>query len=557
MGEPDVVSVADSEFEGRYFWVDENVGRERFRTHKKLIVRLPPPFAERPIEVSLPVWQQAFLMKKPHARRRLRTPLSFLQSVVLADDSTTLSSSSSRGFSAPPPPRTQSPLFIYPDGDGLEHWLANAPARDVSVDELREALRDYARLLADTRWFRMPVLWKRLHAAYPRLLGDDGNLRVHVLVFVLRFLAAPYPWLRREGGTITTGISEHYPPFLVALFNAEKTIVAAQCRSEAASADGALACLRVAQQYQAQSLGTPRLTESSKGSRPVFSLDLETGLLGGFGACASELDAAALCRQLLPKLHVRALKADLMRWMRAIAKQLPPGSVTIDPAKFSSRIMAYYWSLAQEARPFIADALLLPDPADFFLGRSVLGPSAFPERVQQLSLSAAGHWKAPRSREERHTRFAALHVDMEDLFKAAPPCMAAALNRARTERHLKNDDRYPLSTWFAELFPRTAANDVARALFGGDLTGAESETKIVRTIADAQKKPWAPYSCHNILSRHVQSDETTIVCPYAERAVTAQQTCIACYVSEKKLAAEPAALSLETPVDYVLLYKGR
>jgi hypothetical protein len=553
------VSVSRSDFEGRFYWIEETVGQARIRGHASFTVRLPPPFDKHPTEVTAKMWQEAMRTRNLRPRRRLATPSSFFQPLddaTVSSSSTSTSLFSSTGIIAVPPPRTQSPLFLYPEC-GLERWLSTVPAPDTSIDEMQRALLDYARLLADTRWPKAAD-WNTLRAAYPRLLGEK-NLRVHALLVVLRFMVVPSPWIwsgrAEEETTLITGVDEWYPPLLSALFRAEETIVAAQCRAEAVTADGALACLRVAQQFQSQSLGVPHLTETSMGARPRFGLDLETRLLSGLGIGDDEVDATVLCRHLLPRLHGRALKADVLTWLHDFAKQAPPSfSHEKDLLREMHPMKAVYWAMTREARPFIADALLLPSPGDFFLGSGKrLGPSAFPARVSDHLRDGAvdhtGKWRAPRDKAERVQRLNALGVDMEDLFRTAPPCMAAALNKARTQRKLKNDDRYPLSTWFSALFPSTDATDVARALFGGHLGDTPGEQDITRAITDAQNTPWAPFHCNEIIERSCAKD-AVIVCPYADRA-----KCAACYASEKKLPLVPPPL--ETPVDYLLFYNGR
>ena len=550
-----LVNVLPSDFEGRFYWIEEETGQSYLRAHGHITVRLPPPFQVHTIVVTDKMWKEALRTKRPRARRQLRTPSSLFQPLddptASSSSETSVSLSSSRGVIEPL--RTQSAFFFYPEA-GLERWLSVTPAADTSVEEMTCAIFDYARLLADTRWHKGPVDWTVLRTRYPRLLEGEQNLRVHALALVLRFMAAPRFW--RDGKTeetIVTGIDEHYPLFLNALFKAEEAIVAAQCRAEAATADGALACLRVAQQLQSRSLGAPRLTEVGTGTRnPMFELDLQTRLLAGLGVCAGPVNAARICCQLLPRLHGRALKADVLKWIRDFAKQQPAGLSSVDENAMHPKTVVL-WKLACDARPAVASALLASSPATFFIDNRRLGPSAFPDRVKAYLRDAAvdrtGKWRPPQDKTERRQRLNALNVDMEDLFRAAPPCMAAALKKARTTRHLKNEDRYPLSTWFSPLFPATDATDVARALFGGSVGGTFAEQKITRAIADAQNKPWSPFRCSDIIERR-HGRETVIVCPYSDRAA-----CVACYATEKNLPNAPPPL--ETPVDYVLFYKGR
>jgi hypothetical protein len=147
--------------------------------------------------------------------------------------------------------------------------------------------------------------------------------------------------------------------------------------------------------------------------------------------------------------------------------------------------------------------------------------------------------------------------------------MARVLTTARTNRHLKNSDCYPLSTWLAVVFPEASAEDLAAQLFGTSERDqwSPSEEKIVATIRVALRKSYAPFSCSRIAGE--TRTDGVLACPFGGCAADAlalpaqarekgwiKPALYACgqrYVSDKKMDAPPPPL-LYSPVDYLLFY---
>lgn len=567
-----ILDVCSDDFEGRHFWLREEVAQAAFKVQDSVRVRLPFSSEAPLVEVSKATWRAAMKARSPYLRRKFTVPNEFfaasIEDATASCSLTTPSLAESDGV-ARAPPSTKWALVLCPEVD-IEQRIPP----DVTVEDLQSGLIDYARLLADQRWGK-PVAWAELLAAYPSLLGGDASLRFHALVLTARLIVTPYPWFTRgqeQEEKIMMGVDELFPPLINQFFAAEEAIVAAQCHAEAGRAGGALACLRTAQQAYPRSLAPERLGEIlTFGPRPRFAPHLELRLLAGIGIMSDEVSAEELCRRLVPRLHRRALKDYVMQWIRDFSEKSSHASSEQELLVGMRQEMTFVWRIMREARAVISSALQLSSPGEFFLqGDKRIRKSAVPDRVQAYLTKRAhsgGVWCPPTSPKERLERLGALEIDMEDLFRATPPCMARVLEKARTQHRLKNEESYPLSTWLAAIFPKTSAPDIARALFGGVMRGTSHEGKIISDLETGKRHTYAPFSCYKII-RKPPNVESVLACPYKDRASLPWQldaegnkmppiesACASCYAKDKGLPSVSPPLS--SPVDHVLFYYGQ
>jgi hypothetical protein len=108
-----------------------------------------------------------------------------------------------------------------------------------------------------------------------------------------------------------------------------------------------------------------------------------------------------------------------------------------------------------------------------------------------------------------------LMTDIEDLFKALPPCLNGLIKR---DQPLKDGERFHL----------------ARQLFSGRVSGELCKEVFVK-LHKTEKLPWDPLyvykkgylgcGCNEFIENARGKIENTIHCPYASRSVSPQQSC--------------------------------